>query len=134
MPENISILKRRKKHSFISDVSKNPFSYILVLPAVIYTSIFGYMTLPFLIMAFQQFSYEHGLLQNKWIGFKNFEFFFRATDAFVVTRNTLMLNFLFITAATLAGIFFSIAMSEVKNRAFLKITQSTFLFPHFSGL
>lgn len=131
MSEMISTMKRRKKYGFLTDVAKNPFSYLLALPAVVYTFIFGYMTLPFLIMAFQQFSYERGLLQNQWIGFKNFEFFFRATDAFVVTRNTLVLNFLFIAAATLAGMFFSIAMSEVKNKAFLKITQSTFLFPHF---
>ncbi|RKX87952.1 MAG: sugar ABC transporter permease, partial [Spirochaetes bacterium] len=33
----------------MKDIIRNPLSYLLILPAVIYTLIFGYMTLPYMV-------------------------------------------------------------------------------------
>jgi putative aldouronate transport system permease protein len=122
---------KKKRYTFFTDVSKNPASYLLVLPALVYTLIFGYATLPYTVIAFQKFSFDSGLLSNKWIGFKNFEFFFRSTSAATVTWNTLKLNFLFIVLGTVVAVFYSLLMNEVRGKWFLKITQSSFLFPNF---
>lgn len=121
----------KKRYTVFTDIIRNPVSYLLALPALAYTIIFGYITLPYLIVAFQKFSFNSGLLSNKWIGFKNFEFFFKSTSAASVTWNTLKLNFLFIVLGTVVAILFSLMMNEVKNKWFLKSTQSSFLFPSF---
>jgi putative aldouronate transport system permease protein len=67
-------LQRRK--GFAHDILKNRFSYLLALPAMVYTFLFGYMTYPYIVIAFQRFNYTKGIFDSEWIGFKNFEFFY----------------------------------------------------------
>jgi len=114
------------------DIWRNPISYLLALPAIVYTFIFGYATLPYLLMAFQKFSYDTSYFwQNELIGFKNFEFFFRSDNALRVTWNTIRLNFLFIVFGHAMAVVLAIVMNEIKARKFLQVTQSMFLFPYF---
>lgn len=40
---------------FIKDIMKNPVSYLMLLPAAIYSLLFGYCTIPYMVIAFQQF-------------------------------------------------------------------------------
>ena len=89
--------KKMKKRSFIKDIMKNPVSYLMLLPAAIYSLLFGYCTIPYMVIAFQQFSYKKGIAGSKWVGLKNFEFFFKSKDATHVIFNTIRLNLLFIT-------------------------------------
>ena len=44
-----------------------------------------------LLLAFKRFSVRDGIFGSEWIGFKNFEFLFKTTDAWIITRNTLAL-------------------------------------------
>ena len=124
-------LKSGGKGSFIKDIIRNPLSYLLILPAVIYTLIFGYMTLPYMVIAFQKFNFRTGIFNSAWVGFKNFEFFFKSASAATVTWNTVRLNTLFIFFVTVFSVSLAILLNEIKNKWFVKITQSTFLFPHF---
>lgn len=120
------------RRSLLGDILRNPYSYLLLLPAAAYTFVFGYMTLPYLAMAFQKFSYETTYFwNNAFIGFRNFEFFFKSANFYNVTWNTLRLNFLFIAFGHLAALVLAIVMNEVRNRWFLRVSQSMFLFPHF---
>jgi putative aldouronate transport system permease protein len=120
------------KATFIRDIGKNPYSYLLVLPAMVYTLVFGYLTLPYLMVAFQKYSFDStNLFGNTFIGFKNFEFFFRSNNALSVTWNTIRLNFLFISFGHGFAILFAVLMNELRSKWFLKTTQSSFLFPHF---
>ena len=59
------------KASALVDVSKkrvnpfkelwtNKFLYLLALPAVVYTFIFSYLTLPYIVIAFEKFNYKTG--------------------------------------------------------------------------
>lgn len=125
------MLKVRVKIKIIDDIIKNPFSYALILPAAIYTLIFGYLTLPYIIIAFQRFSYKTGMFNSEWVGFENFKFFFKTDYALTVTWNTVKLNFLFILFVNLSAIVFAILLNEAKNKLFVKIIQSFYIFPHF---
>ncbi|MDO3408643.1 ABC transporter permease subunit [Saccharibacillus sp. CPCC 101409] len=115
----------------LSDIRRNGTSYLLVLPAMAYTFIFGYMTYPYMIIAFQRFNYMKGIFGSEWVGFKNFEFFFRSNKAFAVTFNTLFLNLLFIVFGTLAALAISLILNELRKKLFVKISQSMMLFPNF---
>ena len=85
--------------------ARNPLERIR-LPArrtgAIYTLVFGYFTLPYMLIAFQKFNFKTGLFNSAWVGFDNFKFFFSSPRAWEVTFNTLKLNFLFIIVGTLA--------------------------------
>jgi len=121
----------KKKISLFSDIAKNKASYLLALPAMIYTFIFGYMTYPYILIAFQHFNYRKGILDSEWIGFKNFEFFFKSNNAYLVTWNTIKLNLLFIGFGTLFAVGIALILNEIKSRSFLKISQAFMLFPHY---
>lgn len=125
------ITKYKSKYTFFTDIRRNPFSYALVLPAMLYSFVFGYMTLPYIIIAFQRFNYKLGILHSPWVGLKNLEFFFKSPRFMMVTSNTLKLNILFILAGVLVSVLFAILLNELRVKWYLKVTQSTLLFPHF---
>ncbi|MEK4476316.1 ABC transporter permease subunit [Paenibacillus sp. FSL R7-0048] len=123
--------KFRRRMGVLSDIRANSTSYLLVLPAMIYTFIFGYMTYPYMLIAFQRFNYTEGIFHSKWVGFQNFEFFFRSNKAFTVTFNTIFLNILFIFFGTLTALAISLLLNELRKKLFVKISQSVMLFPNF---
>ncbi|WP_309118267.1 ABC transporter permease subunit [Paenibacillus sp.] len=122
---------RRRKPSLWQELRGNRWGYALVLPAAAYTFLFGYVTLPYMIIAFQKYHYRRGLLGSEWVGLANFKFFFLSNQAWQVTFNTIRLNFLFIVCGTLAALALALLFNELKSRLFARVTQSTILFPHF---
>ena len=109
---------------------RHKFLYLLALPAVAYSFIYGYLTLPYMVIAFQQFNFKTGIF-SPFVGLNNFRFFFASTWAWIVTRNTVVINFLFMIAGTLFAVVMSIMLNDIKSKKFLRITQSTMLFPFF---
>lgn len=123
--------RQRRAFGMFSDIRKNRTSYLLVLPAMVYTFIFGYMTYPYMVIAFQRFNYTKGIFNSEWVGLENFEFFFRSYKAVTVTFNTIFLNLLFIIFGTLTALVISLILNELRKKLFVKISQSVMLFPHF---
>ncbi|PRX61941.1 putative aldouronate transport system permease protein [Cohnella sp. SGD-V74] len=121
----------RKRKGVLGELLQNKAAYLLALPAAVYTVIFGYLTMPYLLIAFQKFNYKTGLFNSPWIGFDNFRFFFASPRAWEITFNTLKLNTLFIVFGTIAALLLAILFNELKSRLFSRIAQSTILFPHF---
>jgi putative aldouronate transport system permease protein len=115
----------------VSELLKNRFSYLLILPAMAYVFIFSYATYPYLLIAFQKFNYTKGIFHSDWVGFKNFEFFFKSSDAMLITMNTIKLNLLFLIFGTFFAVMLAVLFNEVRNRLFQKIAQTTMIFPNF---
>jgi putative aldouronate transport system permease protein len=115
----------------VSELLKNRFSYLLILPAMVYVFVFSYATYPYLLIAFQKFNYTKGILHSDWVGFKNFEFFFKSSDAMLITLNTIKLNLLFLIFGTFFAVMLAVLFNEVRNRLFQKIAQTTMIFPNF---
>jgi len=89
-----------------------------------------------MLIAFQKFSYKNQgifniVLKGNWIGFNNFMFFFKSQNALRVIGNTLYLNFLFIVIGTICSVALAIMFNEIRNKRFVKVTQSLVLFPHY---
>ena len=91
----------------------------LALPAVVLLGIFSYWPMFGIILAFKEYDVTKGILGSKWCAnlFQNFEFFFNSQDAWRVIRNTLGLNFIFITTGIVCGVLFALVMYEVKKAA-----------------
>ncbi len=115
----------------VRELGRNRSAYLLAMPAALYTLIFGYLTLPYMLIAFQKFNYKLGIWRSQWVGWENFHFFFASDRAWQVTFNTVRLNVLFIVFSTLCALALAILFNELKNKWFSKITQSTILFPNF---
>jgi putative aldouronate transport system permease protein len=104
---------------------------LMLLPAVLYTIIFSYIPMGGVILAFKDYNYQGGILHSPWAGLQNFKFFFQSGQAFKVTRNTLLFNIAFISINTTLQVTIAILLSEIRSKAFKRITQSVMFLPYF---
>ena len=123
--------EKKGKYNIFTDVRRNKVSYLMLIPAAMYTFIFGYCTIPYMIIAFEKFSFKKGIFGSKWVGMKNFEFFFKSQDAGLIIGNTVKLNLLFLLFTITAAVTLAIMINEIRNKYFKKIAQSTYLLPYF---
>ena len=107
--------------------------YILMLPGLIYLFINNYMPLPGLVIAFKQYNAGKGIYGSPWVGLKNFEYLFTTSDAFVITRNTILYNVAFIVINTTLAIAVAIVLSELEGKR-KKVYQSAILLPILKAL
>ena len=103
----------------------------LTLPAVAWFLVFAYAPMLGLVIAFQKYSPAKGIFGSEFVFLDNFRFFFGSQDFVRVTVNTLVLNTLFILATNFVAILMAIALSEIKNKHFKKVSQSVIILPHF---
>ncbi len=115
----------------VRDIRRNPFSYLLILPAALFALIFGYLTMPYIVIAFKDYNFQQGIWGSPFVGLKNFRFFFGSNRAGLVTFNTIILNVLSIGFGTALAVLVALLMNEVAKSAFLKISQSVLIFPNF---
>ncbi len=123
----------------MTDINKNPRKqskikrfvpiYIMMLPGLAYLFINNYMPLPGLVIAFKQYNARNGIFGSKWIGFKNFEYLFKTSDAWIITRNTIFYNLAFIIINTILAIIVAVILSELNGKR-KKVYQSAILLPN----
>lgn len=123
-------MMKKRNIGVIRELKRNKFSYLFLLPAGIYTLLFSYFTIPYMIIAFEDFRYDTGIF-SEWTGMSNFQFFFSSTKAWEVTRNALVLNASYLIVDTLIALVIAILVNEMRARRFARMTQSVMLFPHF---
>lgn len=109
----------------------NLFLYILAVPGLLMLLVFNYVPLYGFLIAFKNFQVTKGILGSEWVGFKNFEFFLTSNDLWVVLKNTLLLNAMFIFFVTIFALVIAIFINEVRIRFFKRIVQSFVFLPFF---
>lgn len=110
-----------------------PF-YIMFMPGFIYLLINNYIPLYGLQLAFKSFSYRKGINGSPWIGLKNFKFLFATNDAFIMIRNTLLYNILWIFVGMVFGIAVAILFNEIKSAIAKKVYQTAILLPYLMSM
>ena len=103
----------------------------MLIPAVVYTLVFSYIPMGGIILAFKRYTYAGGIFGSPWNGLRNFEFFFKSGRAFLVTRNTVLYNLLFIAFNTVLQISVAVLLTEIKGGGFRKFSQSLMFLPYF---
>ena len=104
---------------------------IMAVPALLLMFLFKYLPMAGTVLAFKKFSVRKGIFGSEFIGFKNFEFLFKSSDAFMITRNTLGYNFVFIILDLIVAVSVAIALNELLNKRRAKLFQTIFMAPYF---
>jgi len=120
-----------KQDNFLNRFAKNRVFLIMLIPAVLYIVIFAYIPMGGIILAFKKYSYAGGIFGSPWNGLQNFEFFFNSGRAWLVTRNTVLYNLLFIAFNTVLQMAVAILLTEIKDGKFRKLSQSLMFLPYF---
>ena len=105
-----------------------PF-YFLALPGLIYFFINNYIPMGGLILAFEKYTVSGGIFGSKKVGFQNFKFLFANADAWIMTRNTLLYNIVFILLGLVISILTAYFLHELKSNMSRKLYQTVILFP-----
>ena len=103
--------------------------YLIMLPGLIYLFIDKYMPMPGLVIAFKKYNAVKGIYGSPWAGFSNFKYLFSTSDAFVITRNTILYNVTFIIVNTFMAVAVAILLSEMWGKA-KNFYQSVILLPN----
>lgn len=105
--------------------------YSLCVIPVVLVFIFSYLPMGGIIIAFKDYKYDLGIFGSRWVGFKNFEFFFKSNEFVKLTRNTLLLNALFIAVGIVAALAVAILLFQVTSRRRTKVYQTMLITPNF---
>lgn len=108
--------------------------HVMALPVLICLALFSYAPMLGLVMAFQKVNIGKGILHSPFIGLKNFEFLFKTQDAWVITRNTVCYNLVFITLNTALALILSLILNELLSQRLAKGIQTILIMPHFLSM
>lgn len=118
------------KKGFLHEIKKNKLLFIMALPGLLFLFINNYLPMLGIVLAFQEYNLKTGFL-SKFVGLKNFEYLFVSPNAFIITRNTILYNLLFIMLGLIVAVSFAVVLNEIRNRYFSRIYQSVMFFPYF---
>lgn len=107
----------------------------LALPGAIWFLIFAYLPMIGVVIAFKQWRIEGGfiesLIKSPWVGLANFKFLFQSSDAWLITRNTILYNFIFIILGIIIPVTLAILLRELFNKKLSKFYQTAMFLPYF---
>ena len=103
--------------------------YLMAVPGIAYLLVNNYLPLAGLFIAFKNIDFSLGIFKSPWVGLENFKFLFSTSDAWVITRNTLLYNLVFIAVNLVVALSIALLLNEVRSRAALRIYQSIVLIP-----
>lgn len=103
--------------------------YLMALPGLVYLFINNYIPMSGLVVAFKQYNARKGIWGSDFNGLANFEFLFSTKDAWIITRNTLLYNTVFIVLGTVLAITVAILLNELHSALAKKFYQTVTLIP-----
>ena len=106
-----------------------PF-YLMMAPGLLYLVINNYLPMFGLIVAFKKVDYRLGILKSPWVGLDNFEYLFKTSDAWIITRNTICYNLVFILTGTIVSVAVAILLNEIRGKRKKKTYQTMILIPY----
>jgi len=108
---------------------------LLALPTTVWYILFCYLPMFGIILAFKNFRISGGfirsMIDSPWIGFQNFANLFANKDIWLIIRNTLAYNAVFIVVGTVLAITLSLVVNELHNKFTAKVYQTIMFFPYF---
>jgi len=113
--------------------SQLPF-LLIATPGLLYLLINNYIPMFGLFIAFKRIDYVKGIIRSPWAGFNNFKFLFQTRDAFIMLRNTVLYNLVFILLGTICAVFIAILMAEVSKMFAARFFQAGLLLPNLVSM
>lgn len=121
-----------KNAAAISNNSKrNLYMYILLIPAIVSVTIFGYMPLCGTLIAFKDYDVLAGFMNSPWVGLKNFIDIFTLPEFTKAVANTFIYSSVNLFGRFPFPIILAIMLNEVRSAKFKKVAQTLTYLPHF---
>ncbi|MCU6732681.1 ABC transporter permease [Diplocloster agilis] len=106
------------------------YLYLLMLPGLIYLLINNYLPMAGLVIAFKKVNFRTGIWSSPWCGLENFKYLFATKDAWIITRNTILYNLVFIILGLVVSVALAIFLSEMRSKKMRSLHQGCLLIPY----
>ena len=113
------------------DFRKNWRKHLMMVPVLVILSVFSYVPMVGIVMAFQDYIPSMGFFGSPWAGTKWFDFMFSMKDFKQVVWNTLLLSVLKLSTSLICSVVLALMLNEVQVRWLRSGLQSMILFPFF---
>lgn len=114
--------------------SRNIAWLVMISVPILLLILFKYIPMTGIIIAFKKYRFSDGIFGSEWVGLSNFSTFLRSRDLWVLLRNTIGYNVLFIISSLIASVFVALLLYELKSRTATKIYQTIMITPHFVSM
>lgn len=108
----------------------------MALPGMLYFIINNYIPMLGIVIAFKKVDYSVGIFNSPWAGIDNFKQLFATStgsffdsDAFLITKNTLLYNIAFIVLGIVTGVIAGICLADIFSKFWQKFFQTSILLP-----
>lgn len=123
-------MKLQRKSSLRKRLIKYFPLYLLALPSIAYLLINNYAPMAGLVLAFKKYSFGKGVLGSPWNGLDNFKFLFGSKWAWIMFRNTILYNLVFLVLGTVVAIAVAIMLNEISRAKLQNLHKTIILIPH----
>nr|WP_173362856.1 ABC transporter permease subunit [Candidatus Arthromitus sp. SFB-rat-Yit] len=124
-----------KKKSKLKTFRENKELLFLTIPGTLWFLVFAYLPMFGIILAFKNWRIHGGflesLIKSEWVGLQNFKFLFGSSDAWLITKNTILYNMAFIILGIVVPVTLAILLKELLNKKLSKFYQSAMFLPYF---
>lgn len=111
-------------------LQRSAWLYLLGLPGMLILILFNYLPMQGLLMAFQNYNPQLGILGSEWVGFAHFTKLFNDPKFYLMLRNTLVISLLSLLTFP-APIVLALLLNELRNKRLKKTIQTAVYLPHF---
>ena len=117
-----------------SDLLRDKWLYLLLLPGLIYFIIFKYLPMWGIVISFENYVPFSGIFNSEWVGLKWFEYFFKFPSWTRYLKNTLLLSFMNLIFYFPAPIILALMLNEMRSLRYKKLLQTFLYVPHFISI
>lgn len=122
---------RPGKGQFWKQVYNSRILLLMCLPAIIFFIVFNYCPLPDIRIAFTNYNFRDGIFGSPFVGLDNFEFLISSGELWMLTRNTILYNLVFIVVGNIFQIVIALMLNEIRCKMFKKVSQTLMFLPYF---
>lgn len=122
--------KKNKRWTWKTIVEQRQLIFMSV-PLLAYIVTFAYVPIWGWTMAFQDYKPARSFSQQKWVGFKHFEFLFSDDNFLRVLRNTLGMSLINLVLGFTTAIILALLLNEIRKVFWKRTVQTISYLPHF---
>lgn len=122
-----------QKKSLAKRIYENRWTYVFLLPGILFLIIFSYVPMYGIMLAFKDFHIREGIMGSPFSDpiMKNFIMMTKDPKFWDAVKNTLQIGFMFIITGFPMPIILAILLNELRFTKFKKVLQTIFTFPNF---
>ena len=132
MKNNNIVMLTKPKRSLLKRIIRCLPLYLMMLPGFAYLFVNNYIPMAGIVIAFKKMDYSLGkwaIFKSPWVGLDNFSFLFKTDAAWLITKNTVGYNIIFIITSLIINIGVAILLNEIWSKSAKRIYQVIILIP-----